>query len=611
MRERMTDSVLSLMAAPFLSWLKRNGQELLGDAKEKFLSFFQALTVELDKGGLCVVLPKEDVESLLSMGALFSELDSSGGDATKTPFLWETTDGRKVRIYMQRFFACEVELAKRLALFYGASWDEERKSQLAFERAKAIGLFGEHPELCEIVFKQGLTVLYGGPGTGKTTQLTSILESLLASDPTMRILLAAPTGKASSRMKQTIANAIKADEGSAKKLFPYLANKYKQPGLLGLPSGTIHRWLFNVQESGERPSPERPLECDLFVVDETSMVDIDLARRLFSVLDPKKTRVILMGDAYQLQAVGPGSFFGDVCMFGSMAQHRFSYGLRKTYRFDPASPVGRLASKIKQEMAKTAVPDEQMAVARLPACSDPQSIARPLREIGKANPSGLLKEWLTPFIQSYARALRDGEAKAIWDTLSAFRMLSAMRQGTFGVERLNRIARTMLKAELGEGYTEDSGLPVIVLSNDVDRGVFNGDIGVILPKKSDDDSFSKVYFGDILDEQEAALIVPLGVLPPYEPAFAITVHKAQGSEFHHVALFLPEDSSNPLVTSELYYTGVTRVSDTKNKAFQIEEYGSLTVFATEEVEGKALTTCPNRTSGFSERLQEEFRKFQR
>jgi exodeoxyribonuclease V alpha subunit len=417
-----------------------------------------------------------------------------------------------------------------------------------------------------------LTLVTGGPGTGKThtaARMLVLLQALLGSAQPLRVALAAPTGKAAARLRQSIQQALQALReplGEAWPLGDWAA-------ALG-PARTLHALL------GARPGTRRrvhdasnPLPLDLLFVDEASMVHLELMAELLAALPPG-ARVVLLGDKDQLASVEAGAVMGELCagaagldagaaawvtalggpdlsseVSGSAdALSAQTVVLRESRRF--AGDIGRLAAALNHGDAAAA-----LALLRDAGSAQLTWLAR---DAGAVPGLASAEAGYRPCFERLAQRPAAPEAFEPWarELLRAFdrfRVLCALREGPYGVTGLNpAIEQALQRAGLlrrgGEWY---EGRPVMVTRNEAQLGVFNGDIGLVL--RPPHEGGLRVYFleGDVLRSVAASRLAQV------ETAFALTVHKSQGSEFAHVLLVLPEVDS-PLLTRELLYTGVTR-----------------------------------------------------
>lgn len=441
-----------------------------------------------------------------------------------------------------------------------------------------------------------LAVISGGPGTGKTTTVALILSLLVEQGQERgrvpRVALAAPTGKAAMRLQESISKINQLQ----------LLRDRAAGGFFPDQVMTVHRLLGTISGSPSfRYNENNPLPYDLVVVDEASMVDLPMMAKLLRALKPE-TRLILLGDRHQLASVEPGSVLGDLCYpaalthftreffdrlgaFGvtitSGAVSGTAFGLedslvelQHSHRFAGASGIGRLGAAVKAGDAAGA-----WAVLFDPAAADVVwcEVASP--ELLEHSLSGLIPEGFSALPE-----LAPGEALA---ANANFRVLCALRQGPFGAEQVNARLEKFLA---GHGYQVAAGQnypgrPVMVLRNDYDQGLYNGDVGIILPDPEEAGAL-KAFFqnpGGGFRKISPAL------LPLHQTVYAMTVHKSQGSEFERILLVLPERHS-PVLSRELLFTAITRART------RVEIWGRRQVFE------QAVLTSSERHSGLREKL---------
>ena len=441
---------------------------------------------------------------------------------------------------------------------------------------------------CALALRNRLSVITGGPGTGKTYTAARLLALLFAMHPapeTLKVALAAPTGKAAARLRQSI-------DQSLLDLQPRLGNALDLQALtqrIG-QAQTVHALL------GARPDTRQfthhathPLDLDILIVDETSMVHLEMMAALLQAL-PAHARLILLGDKDQLASVEAGAVLGDLCAQAEpphYRQHTRDYVLascgetlpgqgdsgtplaqqtvmlRHSVRF--GSTIGSFAQAINRGQAERALTllqnDPSQVIWQAPAhLATPQTVLQ-LALHGRPGASPCHAQYLQVIQRQPAADNGNGDATAhqhwtreVLRTFDQFRILCAVHAGPWGDQELNRgvqgaLAQAGLLQPSGEWYV---GRPIMVTRNDPALGVFNGDIGVVLPTPTDTRRL-RAYFLD----GEQIRSVSVGRLAHVETAFAMTVHKSQGSEFQHTVLVLPADSGN-IVTRELVYTGITR-----------------------------------------------------
>lgn len=584
--------------------LSKRSEEEIKSIRKALIDIYQALSEASADGSLCVTLQMvadtskgllpdvgKAVDLLLEYGLMVEQHAAETGNI---PLVYDRgQDAATSRIYFRRYWQMEKQLAELLASFAKeakagkASFD--KLNLLLPEKVDQTDSDSDRRKAVYRALSKRLSIISGGPGTGKTTAVAAVLECLLASDSTIKIILAAPTGKAAGRMLESVKSTIH-DERNAG-YFPLLKEKESE-----LVAHTMHKWLTDPQTNGLKPSPEKPLDCDVLVIDESSMIDIELAVRFLSVINPVRTRVILLGDPYQLAAVGPGSILADICDDRSPLKAGYVSELTFSYRFPDESPLGQLAKNIKEV--------EESQAIHIP--KDP----RILNHLSSGRQQkGLLsypaQKWLDGQIKRYAGAvktyLRNEDPSALWDSAKRFQALAATRHGKMSVDAINDRAEKQLKEAFRELKLEAlhplSGQMIIVRKNSSALGVYNGDIGIVLPLLPEANLQGlQVYFGD----SNSKKVQLLGRLPQYERAFAITIHQSQGSEYEDVGVFLPVDGGR-LATKELLYTAVTRVKvDAEKKT------GTLALFGPQMVYDNAVCQPTRRMSGLLARLKEAF-----
>jgi len=382
-----------------------------------------------------------------------------------------------------------------------------------------------------------VTVLAGGPGTGKTTTVARLLALLHDTPgPPPRVALAAPTGKAAARLQEAVREeAARLDPADRKQLE-------------GLPAATLHRLLGRRPDSRSRFRHDRHnrLPYDVIVVDETSMVSLTLMARLLEAVRAD-ARLILVGDPDQLASVEAGAVLGDLVASPDADLRRGVVRLTRTWRFGGA--IAELAAAVQRGDADAAV---GLLRSGAPDLAFDETAA-----LGSRAPEGL--DELRADTVAAARAVTDramaGDVAGALESLGAHRLLCAHRRGPHGVARWSAEVQGWIAAAI-VGYGAESlwyvGRPLLVTANDYEVRLYNGDTGVVV-----DDGKGGVLaaFG----RGGAPLLLPPSRLSAVSTVHAMTVHRAQGSQFERVAVLLPPPES-PLLTRELLYTAVTRAT---------------------------------------------------
>ncbi|MEX1011207.1 MAG: exodeoxyribonuclease V subunit alpha [Balneolaceae bacterium] len=430
-------------------------------------------------------------------------------------------------------------------------------------------------------------VISGGPGTGKTTTLARTLNFLLQISPVrLRIALAAPTGKAADRMSEAIRGELEGSEAD-----PEILKQIPERAV------TLHRLLYAAGRESLLPSAEpSTIPYDLIVIDESSMMDLTLLWRLFRACHPK-CRFIFLGDRDQLSPVEAGDLFSEICRnsdnrfspeLGKLLGLSFSVPVKLTgpnqvlndsivvlernYRYGNRSGIGKLSRAIRRgDGSEAAELLKKQPVSDLEHLEFGHSekdylflyreVARRVESSSTCAPARLMKVWSESII------------------------LAALRNGPHGTVALNywieeKLFRERVIRPVGGWY---NGRPIIITRNNYSLGLFNGDLGVCM--KGEDGKY-RVCFPSSGEELRQ---FPVHRIGEFEPAYVLTVHKSQGSEYDSVTLMLPPDHV-PLLNRKLIYTAVTR---SKNR-FRL--LGDLEIFS------KAVERASPRYSAFRDLL---------
>ena len=422
--------------------------------------------------------------------------------------------------------------------------------QSAQRRAAGLGL------------RRALTLVTGGPGTGKTTTAARLLALLANRHPGLRVALAAPTGKAAARLGEAIGQTAQTLDGL---LAPVRLPLERAAG----QARTLHRLLgWNPRTDRCRFHAGNPLPADVVVVDEASMLDLALWDRLLSAMG-RGTRLVVLGDHRQLESVQPGRVLADMIIAADGgALHRCHVELDHNYRFESHPGISRLAAAIRQY-------DDEAAVETLTSTVYREELAHYASE---QIDDALGRVW--PQIMEVVRAPEPAPALA---ALARVRILCALRRGRYGVAGINARVEARLRREGRPAGEWTHGRPVLVTANDPHSGLFNGDVGVLLDRKDE-----RGVMGWFPSPQEPRS-VPLAALPSHDTAWAMTVHRSQGSEFESVLLVLPPQA-HELAGPELLYTGVTRARS------------KMLIAADEAVLRAACQQRPSRRTGLLEKL---------
>jgi len=604
------DRLAAGFAAHVAGWSCKLGAD---DATQRIASqSAAALSLATSEGHVCIALGELAGDAAMDSATLRAALIASGVVGTPEhsgamPMILDDEG----RLYLHRYFDYERRLAARLvratSMELAAPFDvdvEVRQLLDELFKANEAALDGRvdwQKIAAALALRGRLTVISGGPGTGKTTTVVNLLACLVAQDPDCRVALAAPTGKAAARMTEAIRErAVHLPAVLAARLPSESSTVHRLLGVTPAAGGFVHH-------AGHR------LAIDVLVVDEASMLDLALATRLLEAV-PDSARIVLLGDKDQLSAVESGAVFAELSADPGLTEAcrdmlaevcgldpdrlcppppaRASplkdavVWFTRNFRFASDSGIGRLAADINGARAGD-------AIAWLKGGAD-DSI-RWLDE-GGAQPGDAAMLRLFQGHAAYLDAvLRDpGDKAQITAAFATFRALCAVREGPRGMlalnERMTSHAREVL-APLEEASTSDRrspwfvGRPVMVVRNDHVQKLFNGDIGIALP---DENGTLMVVFPDTVEGFRSVAPVRM---PEHQTAFAITVHKAQGSEFDEVLVLLPRQRS-PVLTRELLYTAVTRARQ------------RVTLVCSADVLTAAIRSPTRRHSGLLARLRD-------
>jgi exodeoxyribonuclease V alpha subunit len=435
---------------------------------------------------------------------------------------------RSGRLYLRRYWQLERDIARELALRSStpprvagdAPWLET-----LLERLFPGETDSPQRGAAQNALQHAVSLLCGGPGTGKTTTVAAIVALIIESrahrgEDVPRVLLLAPTGKSAARFGEAVHQAKSSIETSSEVL-----------AAIPEQAITLQRAL-GMQRSGARflRNADRPLEADLVVVDEASMVDLGLMRQLLNAT-PRDASLLIVGDPDQLTSVEAGSVLRDLVAASARTAWKGRVTqLTKTYRYDEKQPLGQFITAIREGDAD--------AVQRLLAVSDGTDLAW----VGSA---GLHAE-LDRAAFHWSTVLGTRDRKQHFDLRARYVMLSPFRRGAVGTRRLGAAVVDRLYQANG---CEPAVRPIIIEENSHALKLYNGDLAMLVEGEP---SIATVH-----SESEGFRDIAEARLPHYSDAFALSVHKAQGSEFDEVLFVLPEDDA-PMLSRELVYTAVSR-----------------------------------------------------
>ena len=588
--------------------------EKVTDIHNAFASFFEDqrifsyaywLSRRLQEGHTCLDLSEKNEESAGLSASTVRKITSLVSDGnTVKPFVLEGS-----RLYFHRYYDYESQILAgihRLLHAGQASFAErctllKERYELVADLQSAI----DNPALppAEMIDWQliaaiqavtgNFTICTGGPGTGKTTTVARILSLLYSIDPTLRIALTAPTGKAAVRMEESLKNT------------PLELPEAVRQHLQKLNSFTLHRLLGKIPESVRfRHDQENPLPYDVIIVDEASMIDAPLFARLLSAVSPD-ARLILLGDNNQLASVEAGSVLGDICKAAG-----------KLNRFTSAQAefLNGFISDTRCQLAPEYITSHSAALSgrvielqrsrRFTGTGGIGKLSRALLRNDTSELKKIIAEGHTPeyvidttgnaeifesFITGYEAFIREPDIALALEKLNQLRVLVTVREGDLGLNAINKKIENFLKSRklirTGPEYYENR--PVLVTRNNPLLGLVNGDVGIV---RMDTEKQLRVFFPDA--DKGVRAVVP-EQLTHVQTLWAMTIHKSQGSEYGQVLVVLPDDVENKLLTRELLYTAITRART------------RVVIQGKEEIVLAAAATEVKRASGIVDRFNQD------
>ncbi len=541
--QRLRQLGFSELACQFAQYIKRVEQH----HSDTVAVTAALLTEAVSQGHVCLNLERKDVvlqtvrkylpETLMDWK---SQLEASNvvgkGDEYRPLILRD--DGL---VYLYRHWHAEQQVAKQLSMLskiIELKNVDQLRQQFKLWPTTIEGIDWQKVAVVMALTRQ-FCVISGGPGTGKTTVVINLLRCLQQGDASLRIALAAPTGKAATRLQHVITGN---DEQR-------------------IQAKTIHR-LLGISPNNEqgRYHQDRYLPFDVVIVDEASMIDISLMSTLLQALSPS-TRLILLGDSQQLASVESGAVLANLCESDVQFDSNFAdkvndlagikldryltqtptlltdsvVKLQHSYRFDHQSLIGRLANAVQSGDSDVVIAELQLA-----------------ENIDKTYWQRDDNQLFILGYQPYFDAINAGyDAETCLAEFERYRVLCALKQGPQSVSSVNwHVQQYVAKLAWRSQHDFYHGRPIMITQNDYRQQLFNGDTGLIL-----NDGTGQLRACFRVDD--SVRWVDLIRLPAHETAFAITVHKSQGSEFERVCIVLPQEES-ALLNRELLYTAITR-----------------------------------------------------
>jgi exodeoxyribonuclease V alpha subunit len=534
--------------------------------------YLYLLSKRLSEGHICIDvenIEEDDFDNLYSVPRKSIQDNSmvSSGEKKKPLIL------NKNLLYLQRYFNYETIILNWIQ--QSAQTEEEQfqtnSEQLKTNRDFITNLFQNQQStesnnstnwqlvaaLSAVL--NNFTIITGGPGTGKTTTVAKILSILFQINPDLKVALAAPTGKAASRMDESLKIAAEKE------------NEIIQTKFQTLQPFTIHRLLgWQKNSIYFKHNSDNTLNYDVVIVDEASMIDVALFAKLLSAIGAK-TKLIVLGDKNQLTSVEAGSLFGDLCqaqislnIFSeervtlinsfienksqqipnttiSTSQHplfQHVIELQKSYRFSDGKGIGKFS--------KAVIKNDEESIKEFFKNTDEQIL------IDTKYSASIFQK----FIDAYKEYIEEKDLSKAFKKLNQLKVLVAVREGEQGLYAINKEIERYLIERKYIKYDQEfyENRPVMVTSNNYELNLFNGDIGII---RRDENGIIKIWFEN---NGQIQGISPF-LISKVETVFAMTVHKSQGSEFNKILIVLPKNENIKILTRELLYTAISRAKE--------------------------------------------------
>ncbi len=561
----------------------------INNVHQQFAEFFKSeilkpfaylVSKKLSEGHICLDLNEvnkelEDVEfydkTLSNVSALKDEPLVTSKDGAKQPFVLHNE-----KLYLQRYFNYETIILNRIKEFIETENKEiekriqELKSHAAFiqtlfsgSRAavSAVGAENIDWQLAAAVsaILNNFTIITGGPGTGKTTTVAKILAILFTINPSLKVALAAPTGKAAVRMAESLKfSRLDISEDINEKL-------------QAITPGTIHRLLKYVPDSPYfKHNSSNPVNYDVVIADESSMIDVVLFAKLLDAVS-HATKLILLGDKDQLASVEAGSLFGDLCKTQS-GLNMISANRAEFINSFISDPRRQITDDYILKGSAHLLSEHIIELKYSHRFTSDKGIGKFSKAIIKNDVYGLNEylgniedeqitidteyknEIFEQFAEGYTEYIKEPDIKKALQKLNKLRVLCAVREGEQGLYNLNTAIENYLRKKklINKNLEFYENRPIIITKNYYSLGLFNGDVGIIRP---DENGMLKAWFED--SDKKLKSILP-GYIAEAETVFAMTIHKSQGSEYDKILVVLPDNLNIPILTRELLYTAVTR-----------------------------------------------------
>ncbi len=494
-------------------------------------------------------LPIVDAENAAWLRALCEKKNPliSDGSAGNTPLVFDFTCAPDTpTLYFKKHFDEEntiVRFVRRAVRSQETPLTPRQEKIIAAgpENGFGFALADEQKTAVKTICERQLAVISGGPGTGKTSLLLRALIALLAEAPDAAIKIAAPTGKAAARIRESVTRQIADVDVEA--LSP-LADRNVLEKILKITPTTLHR-LLGLSAERHRAAA---FDADVVIVDEAAMMSQTLTAQLIAAFPPN-AKLILLGDKNQLDSVQPGHVFGD--FYASDALKHSRAALVNSHRFSRDRFIGKFAAAILEgegDACLKLLAEPPPPEIRIEACEE-NAARKQIEHILKTTLPDILKN-----------PPPDAAPEHLLQALDAARLLTPTAEGPFGKNTINAVARKIFAPDTpGEHF---HGRPILIARNAPEYALNNGDVGIVLR-----DGKTRSFFAYFPDENGKVRKIPAALLPEHESAYAMTIHKTQGSEFSRLSIFFPKNTHDGFYTRQLLYTAVTRLKETPQSRF--------------------------------------------